>query len=182
MLNMRELMPWSRGREPATARRFEHPLMAFQKEVDRLFDEFWRAVDLPSALRGERIDMMSPPRIDASETETEIAVRAELPGMEEKDVELTLTDNMLTIKGEKKLTKEEKERGYSYAECSYGSFERRIPLEVEVDADRVAASFKNGVLSVTLAKSPQAQKHVRRIPIGGTAEAVGAAVGEAKAA
>ena len=175
MLNMRELMPWSRGREPATARRFEHPLMAFQKEVDRLFDEFWRAVDLPTALRGERIDMISPPRTTMpysvsipqtfgsairgrypwrptnwrdyriDETETEIAVRAELPGMEEKDVELTLSDNMLTIQGEKKLTKEEKERGYTYAECSYGSFERRIPLEVEVDADRVAASFKNGV-------------------------------------
>jgi HSP20 family protein len=80
---------------------------------------------------------------------------------------VTLTDNVLSIRGEKKLEKEEKERGYTYTERSYGSFERRIPLDVDVLSDKVSAAFKNGVLTVTLPKNPEAQGHVKRIAIGG---------------
>jgi HSP20 family protein len=147
---MRELIPWTRGREVTSGRRVEHPLMAFQREMDRLFEDFWRGFDLPLVGRPERIGGAVSPRIDISE----------------KDVEVTLTDNVLLIRGEKKLEKEEKERGYTYTERSYGSFERRIPLDVEVLSDKVSAAFKNGVLTVRLPKSPEAQKHVRHIPIG----------------
>ena len=166
MLNMRELIPWTRGREVTSGRRVEHPLVAFQREVDRLFDDFWRGFDLPLFGRPERMGGTVSPKIDISEKDDEIVVTAELPGLDEKDLEVTLTDNVLSIRGEKKLEKEEKERGYTYTERSYGSFERRIPLDVEVLSDKVAAAFKNGVLTVTLPKSPEAQKNVKHIPIG----------------
>ena len=166
MLNVRELIPWTRGREVTSGRHIEHPLVAFQRERDRLFDEFWRGFDLPLVGRPERMGGSVSPRIDISEKDDEVILSAELPGLDEKDIEVTLTDNVLTIRGEKKLEKEEKERGYTYTERSYGSFERRIPLEVEVLSDKVSAAFKNGVLTVTLPKSPEAQRHVRHIPIG----------------
>ena len=166
MLNVRELIPWTRGREVTSGRRIEHPLVAFQREMDRLFEDFWRGFDLPLVGRPERIGGAVSPRIDISEKDDEIVVSAELPGLDEKDVEVTLTDNVLLIRGEKKLEKEEKERGHTYTERSYGSFERRIPIDAEVLSDKVSAAFKNGVLTVTLPKSPEAQKHVRHIPIG----------------
>ena len=149
-----------------SGRRIEHPLVAFQREVDRLFDDFWRGFDLPLLGRPERVGGSLAPRIDISEKDDEVVVSAELPGLDEKDIEVTLTDNVLSIRGEKKLEKEEKELGYTYTERSYGSFERRIPLDVEVLGDKVSAAFKNGVLTVMLPKSPEAQRHVRHIPIG----------------
>jgi HSP20 family protein len=170
MLSMRDLIPWTRGREVPGERAIEHPLVMFQREMDRLFEEFRRGFDLPTLTRGERIGGYLAPRIDVSEKDDEIIVSAELPGLEEKDVDVTLTDNVLLIRGEKKQEKEERERGYTYTERSYGSFERRIPIDAEVLADKVSAGFKNGVLTVTLPKSPEAQKHVRRIPIGGAIE------------
>ena len=169
MLSMRELIPWSRGREVTGGRGVEHPLMTFQREVDRLFDDLWRGFDLPTAFRRERIGGMLSPRIDVSENDNEIIVTAELPGLGEKDIDVTLAENVLTLKGEKKLEKEEKDRGYSYSERSFGTFERRIPIDVEVLSEQVKAAFKNGVLTVTLPKAPGAQKHIRHIPIGGVA-------------
>jgi HSP20 family protein len=99
-------------------------------------------------------------------------VTAELPGMEEKDVEVVLGDNVLTIKGDKKLEHEEKEKekGYAYSERSFGSFERRIPIDTEIVADKVDAVFKNGVLTVTLPKTPEARKHFKRVPVRGSGE------------
>jgi HSP20 family protein len=170
MLNMRELIPWTRGREVPSERVVEHPLVMFQREMDRLFEEFRRGFDLPMFTRGERAGGYLAPRIDVSEKDDAVVVCAELPGLEEKDVEVTLTDNVLLIRGEKKQEKEERERGYTYRERSYGSFERRVPIDAEVLADKVSAGFKNGVLTVTLPKNPEAQKHVRRIPIGGATE------------
>jgi HSP20 family protein len=169
MLNMRELIPWTRGREVTSGRRVEHLLMAFQREMDRLFEDFWRGFDLPLVGRPERIGG-AVSGIDISEKDDEVVLSAELPGLDEKDVEVTLTDNVLLIRGEKRLEREEKERGYTYTERSYGSFERRIPLDVEVLSDKVSATFKNGVLTVRLPQSPEAQKHVRHIPIGAAIE------------
>jgi HSP20 family protein len=127
MLSMRDLIPWTRDREVPSERAIEHPLVMFQREMDRLFEEFRRGFDLPTLTRGERIGGgYLAPRIDISEKDDEIIVSAELPGLEEKDVDVTLTDNVLLIGGEKKQEKEERERGYTYTERSYGSFERRI--------------------------------------------------------
>jgi HSP20 family protein len=110
------------------------------------------------------------PRVDVSESENEYEVTAELPGIDEKDVELTLADNVLTIRGEKKVEREEKDKDKNYymSERSFGSFRRAVPLPAEVDEDRVEANFKNGVLTVHLPKSPQAQARTRRIEVKGT--------------
>jgi HSP20 family protein len=93
-----------------------------------------------------------------------VKVTAELPGLDEKDVQVELANGVLSIKGEKKTETEDKERRFS--ERYYGRFERRIPVE-DVDEDKVSAAFKNGVLTVTMAKLPQAESKVKRIAING---------------
>jgi HSP20 family protein len=104
------------------------------------------------------------PHVDVVETDKEVTVTAELPGMEEKEVELLLEDGVLTLKGEKRAETEDKDRQFS--ERYYGRFERRISLDAEVQADKVQARFKNGVLTVTLPKDPEAQSKARCITIG----------------
>ena len=171
MFGMRDLIPWNRGRDVAP-RRYgtEHPLTTFQRDLDRMFEDLWQGFDLPMVGRfaGER-GLISP-KLDMHETDTEVVVNTEHPGMEEKDVEVVLGDNILTIKGEKKAEHEEKEKGYAYTERSYGSFERRIPIDTEVVSDKVDAAFKNGVLTVNLPKKPEARKHFKRVPIHGSGE------------
>jgi HSP20 family protein len=103
------------------------------------------------------------PQVDLAETDKAVTITAELPGMEEKDVELLLQDGMLTLKGEKRSETEDKERRFS--ERYYGSFERHIPLSADVQADKAEARFKNGVLKVTLPKNPEAQPKAKRISI-----------------
>jgi HSP20 family protein len=99
-----------------------------------------------------------------SETDKEIKVSAELPGLEDKDVKVQLANGVLAISGEKKTETEDKDRLFS--ERYYGRFERRIPID-DVDEDKILASFKNGVLTVTLPKAPQAQSKVKRIAVNG---------------
>jgi HSP20 family protein len=105
------------------------------------------------------------PRIDVSETDTEIKIEAEMPGIEEKDVELVLSNGRLTIKGEKKQEKEEKKKDYHVVERSYGSFARSISLPFEADPGQVKASFVKGVLTVTVPKPPEVKAKERKIPI-----------------
>ena len=107
---------------------------------------------------------MGWPSVEFNETDKEVKVIAELPGIEQKDVEVEIADGVLTISGEKKSETEDKERRFS--ERYYGRFERRIPVD-DVEQDKVAASFKNGILTVTLPKSPTAQRKVKRIAING---------------
>ena len=133
--------------------------------MNRLFDDAFRGFDVAPFGYGRLFDQaMGWPHIEVSETDKEVNVNAELPGLEEKDVEVELAKGVLAIRGEKKAEAEDKERLFS--ERYYGRFERRIPVN-EVDQDKVAASFKNGVLTVTLPKSPDAQQNVRRIAING---------------
>lgn len=172
MLNMRDLIPWSRGRDVAAGRSAEHPLMSFQREMDRLFEDMWRVFDVSAPGSGEQAGTMISPRIEVEEGNGEVVVRAELPGLQEKDVEVTLTDNVLAIRGEKKVEKEEKSEGRTYSERSYGAFERRIPIDAEVLGEKVSAQLTDGVLTVTLPKSPDAKPHARHIPIGGKPAAV----------
>lgn len=174
MFTVRDLIPWNRGREIATGRAIEHPLLAMQREMDRLFEELCRGVDVAFLGRSERASAMLAPRIEMREAETEVIVTAELPGMSEANVDVTLTDNVLTIRGEKKgeaSATEAKEGAYTYSERAYGAFERRISLEADVVADKVSAEFSNGVLTVRLPKNPQAPARARRIPIGCGGEA-----------
>lgn len=168
MLNVRDLIPWSRDREMTAARpEVEHPFFGLQREVDRLFEDFWRGFNAPVQSRmGTGAGAMTP-RIDVAENENDVVVTAELPGIDEKDVDLTLADNALVIAGEKRAETEKSEQGYRYTERSFGSFRRTIPLGIEVVEDKVEASFKNGVLTVTLPKSPDSRAKRRKIEIKG---------------
>lgn len=105
------------------------------------------------------------PSIDVRETDKELVVEAELPGMDEKDVSVTLSNGVLTLKGEKKSEREEKKDNYHVSERSYGSFQRSFELGDAVDPDKVQASFEKGVLKVTLAKRPETAKAAKQIPI-----------------
>jgi HSP20 family protein len=126
------------------------PLTALQQEIDRLFEGFGHGFSATSA---------SPllPSMDVSETEKEIEITAELPGLEEKDVQLNVADNLLTIRGEKKSHREEKEKDYRLVERSYGSFQRTIELPSGVNPDSIQATISKGVLKVVVPKPAPAQ-------------------------
>jgi HSP20 family protein len=125
---------------------------SLRKEMDRLLERFWEG-DFPALPSfGEWT-----PALDLSETKDAVVVKAEVPGMDPKDIQLSLQENTLTIKGEKKEEKEEKEEHVYRAERSYGAFARVIRLPVPVDGGKATASFKNGLLTVTLAKAPAAK-------------------------
>lgn len=166
MLSKMSLAPW-RGRFGLRRgeHEMEHPLDAFHREFDHLFETLWRNFDLPMLGRYEMPFAGTMPRMDMVEDENRIRIAVELPGMDEKDVEVTLSDNVLTIKGEKKVETEEAEKPYAYMERSYGSFCRRIPLDVEVVTDKVEATFDKGVLSIDLPKTAEAKKAYKKVPI-----------------
>ena len=168
----RENTPWlsrisfpgtTRGARLAfTARTDVHPFFALHREMNRMFDDVFRGFDLaPFGLDSRALDGLGWPQIDIDETDKEVRITAELPGLDEKDVSLEIANGVLSISGEKKSELEDKARRFS--ERYYGRFERRIPLE-DVDEDKVSAAFKNGVLTITVPKSAEA-KNVRRIAI-----------------
>jgi HSP20 family protein len=168
---IRDLIPWSRqeNRLPATVSpdrdRSDHPLLSLHREVNRLFDDVFRGFGMPSLGGLER--SLSWPSLELGEADKEVRVTAELPGLEEKDVDITVEEGVLTLRGEKKSEVEDKDRGYT--ERSYGRFERRIALPRGVEQDKARATFKNGVLTVTLPKSEAANENVRRIPVNAQA-------------
>ncbi|MFZ5998454.1 MAG: Hsp20/alpha crystallin family protein [Nitrospirota bacterium] len=159
----RDLVPRTFGkREVPVKRNGDDPFTMLQREMNDLFDNFFRSFDF--APFGSRMGEFTP-RVDVSETDKEIKVSAELPGMDEKDIEVTLNKDSLTIKGEKKEEKEDKGKNYYRIERSYGSFSRTIPLPLEVETDRAEATFKKGVLTVTLPKTAKAIKETKKIAI-----------------
>jgi HSP20 family protein len=159
---IRDLVPWARGRDVTTGRETD-PFMTLHREMNRLFDDVFRGFGLsPFSQARPFAGGGGWPNIEVSDTEKEVKVTADLPGMEQKDIQVELANGVLCIKGEKKTETEDKDRLFS--ERHYGRFERRIPVD-EVEEDKVSASFKNGVLTVTLPKSPKAQENVKRIAI-----------------
>jgi HSP20 family protein len=163
-MSVRDLLPWRRkngDQLPGLFRDDERdPFLALHREVNRLFDETFRNFGISPFRNGPEGGW---PSLEISDDEKEIRIAAEVPGMNEKDIEVLLSDGMLTLKGEKRSETEDKDKQYS--ERYYGRFERRIPLDCEVDAEKVEASFKNGVLTVTLPKSEQEKARVRRISV-----------------
>jgi len=137
--------------------------LSLQQEIDRLFDDFGRGLPgLASFNRnGPSVNSDLVPRMDIAETDQAIELTAELPGMQEKDVEVTLKDNVLTIRGEKKAERDEKKKDYHLVERRYGSFSRRMELPAGIDAANVEAKFANGVLTVTVPKvAPSVAKKI----------------------
>ena len=162
---MRDLIPWSRGRDVAP-HRADDPFLTLHREMNRLFDDVFRGFDLTPFNGVDRLFSRGAgwPNIEVSESDQNIKVTAELPGLEEKDVQVELANGVLAIKGEKKTETEDKDRLFS--ERYYGRFERRIRVE-DVAEDKVSAAFSNGVLTVTMPKAPQAQSNVKRIAVNG---------------
>src|SRR4051812_17186977 len=161
---IKDLIPWKRGHQ-APAHRGEEfsPFMTLHREVNRLFDDVMRDFQMTPFGSDRYFDRsLAWPNIEMSETDREVKVTAELPGLEEKDVKVELAGDVLVIKGEKRSETENEEQRFT--ERCYGSFERRIPVE-DVDQDKVSAKFKNGVLTLTLPKTPAAQSKVKRIEI-----------------
>jgi len=121
--------------------------------MDDLFDSFFRGLDKPFSLFGER----AWPAIDVAEKDEAILVRAEVPGCTPEDIDISVYGNTLTLSGEKKESREANGDGFYHMESSYGSFRREIPLPVEVDADKIEAVVKDGILSVTLPKAEKSK-------------------------
>lgn len=167
---IRDLIPWSRQENrlpvPFDADREADslPLLSLHRDVNRLFDDVFRGLGTSSRF-GAFERGLAWPNVEFTEAEKEFRITAELPGLDEKDVELSIEDGVLTLRGEKKAEVEDKDRGYS--ERSYGRFERRIALPRSVERDKANAAFRNGVLTVTLPKSQAANENRRRIPING---------------
>lgn len=145
--------------------RDEHPFNLFRDQFNHLFDDFFFGRELAPFRAAEPWFGTFQPHIDVKESDKEITVSAELPGMDEKDIEVLLSSDSLTIKGEKKEEKEEKEKSYYRMERRYGSFQRVIPLPVEIDTKKVDASFKKGILNVRLPKTAQAKAAAKKIPV-----------------
>jgi HSP20 family protein len=165
-MTIRDLIPWGRnnGQSAPTVFNDRDPFLSLHREVNRLFDDVFRGFGggLPSLTGGAGFSKVWP-SVEISDHDKEIRVTAEVPGLDEKDIEVLLNDGVLTLRGEKRSETEDKERQFS--ERYYGRFERRIPLGYEVEEDKVDAQFKNGVLTVVLPKTEKAQSRVKRVAI-----------------
>lgn len=166
-MTLRDLIPWTRSQDLAPEffrDERSSPFYTLHREMNRLLEEAFRGFTSPT-FAGRRTDFVNPawPKIEVTETDKHITVFAEIPGMEEKDVGLTLDDGTLIVRGEMKSETEDKDRQFS--ERFYGRFERRIPVGMDIEEDKIEASFKNGVLKVTLPKTERAQTKAKRIAI-----------------
>ena len=157
--------------EPARATPAWHPMETLKNEIDRLFDGFGRGFwGTPFSTVPEFEPFWSGKlstsfAVDVAESDKAYEITAELPGMDEKNIEVNVVNGSLSIKGEKKDEKEEKKKDYYVSERRYGAFERYFRLPEGVDADKIEASFKKGVLTVTLPKTAEAQKPVKKIDV-----------------
>jgi HSP20 family protein len=132
-------------------------------EMDDMLQRMW--YDFPFHNLQKDVNLAWSPRLDVSETDTTLEVVADLPGMEKKDIKVSLEDNLLTIQGEKKEVKEKKDKQFHTIERRSGSFYRALRLPVEVENDKIEANFKDGVLTLTLPKSKEPAKKVAQIEI-----------------
>jgi HSP20 family protein len=167
-MSIRDLIP--RGRDtndtPATyGRGNDSPFMSLHREMNRLFDDVFRDYGLRPFGLGQSSMGSNWPSVEITEHDNELRVTAEMSGLDDKDVEVLLDDGVLILRGEKRSENEDKNRRFS--ERFYGRFERRIPLGRDVDQDKINAQFNNGLLTVTLPRSAEAESRVKRIAING---------------
>ena len=152
---MANMIPWKKKDV------LEHPVATLRDEMNRLFDSFWSGEFLPEKFPFAR----AFPSVDVTETADAVVVKAEVPGLEAKDIDLSIVGDVLTISGEKKQETEEKEKNYTHREVRYGSFSRSLQLPASVDVENVQAECKKGVLTVTLPKTEK--EKARKIAVKG---------------
>jgi HSP20 family protein len=135
-----------------------NPLMSLNRDINRLFDGLLQPSALPTMEDPAVATALITPQMNVSETDSEIRVAAELPGVDLDDLEVDVMDDMLVIRGEKRLERSDEDENFHFVECAYGSFQRTVQLPFAADPDQVQANFENGVLSITVPKSDQQQR------------------------
>jgi HSP20 family protein len=169
-MSIRDLVPWGRRGSDVPARRedvfpFVGPFMDLRDQMNRMFDQFFRGMDLePWSLSGPG-GMGLGPHFEWTEDDQEYRMTVELPGLDEKDLEVRLTNDVLTLRGSKQ--QEQKDESAGTLRRAYDSFQRTIPLPPGVDRDQIRAELSKGLLSVTLPKTEEARKASRRIEVHG---------------
>lgn len=170
-MTRKELSPWRWG----GMKRWQHERHPFEsliqqmdtlhKEMGSLFEDFW--ADNESMMQHDEPMKFGSltPRLDETEDEQAFHITVELPGMDKKDVDVSLSDGTLTIKGEKKREKEEEGKDFYHKERSFGAFRRTVSIPAEVDETKIEASFKKGVLSIELPKTKEAQRKITHIDV-----------------
>lgn len=159
-------------REDAQDQGFAFPMAVqnFHREFDRIFDQAFRGFGLSQpwldgVLWPRMADGMLKPTLDLSATDKEYTISVEIPGVDEKDVKLEIANDILTIRGEKKHEKEEKDKSFYRVERSYGSFQRVLSLPEDADQNAVKATFKRGILTISMPRKAMPQADVRKIEI-----------------
>ena len=165
---MKSMIP-KHGKTDVAPQGSSSPVDAWHQHVDEMFEDFFgglgRMGRWPS-LRWDDSEMGDlDPEFEVSETDDEVRVKAELPGVEEDDIEVTLDENVLTIRGEKKAEEAEEKKDYYFSECRYGQFHRTFSLPAEVNRDKVTATFKKGVLTLKMPKTEVSKSTRKRIKI-----------------
>ncbi|HZD53240.1 MAG TPA: Hsp20/alpha crystallin family protein [Woeseiaceae bacterium] len=165
-----EMVPWRWGnlrgaREDKTFENFRSDITSLHREMDRLFENLWSEGFAYPLLSEHWARPEVIPQLDISEDDTTYAVKIDLPGMEEKDVDVTLSDRVLTIRGKKEEDKEAKEKNFYRRERAFGSFRRSIEIPSATDVSKIEASFHAGVLTIQLPKTKEAQDKVKRIEV-----------------
>lgn len=166
-MQISDLIPWGREKDktPATDNgRTTNPLAVLQRDINNVFEDFWHRVENGWNGRSHAVGVFGP-STDVSETQNNVEVTVELPGMTDKDIDISVSGDAMTIRGEKKIEHEEQRKGVYMSERSYGAFYRTIPLPAGVDTEKAEAKFKQGVLTVTLPKTAEAQAKVKRIAV-----------------
>ena len=168
-MDLGSLVPWrDKFRAPANREDIYDPFAMFRRAVDRMFDDFLGPV---GGMHGYGSGGLVSPTIDVTDTEKELVVTAELPGLDEKDFEVTLAGDILTIKGEKKIEHENRSGGEYQLERRFGSFSRSLRLPFETTDEQIEARYDKGVLTIHLPKPPEAQRQVRRIEVNAAEKA-----------
>lgn len=151
--------------QPAKSFAATSPFNWLRGEIDRLFDDVWPPRGMYSFASG----MAPVPALELAREDTEYRLSAELPGMSESDVQVSIDDGVLILKGEKRDESKRTKNGHMVSERRYGSFERHVSLPKDIVADKVSADFKNGVLTITIPRDEKSSAKARKIPIGATA-------------
>ena len=171
-MTIKDIVPWRWGglrhweeNEHRPYQSFLREMDSLHKEMDRLFENFWNDSGPHHHARQPGFEGALTPRVDESEDDTAIHIKVELPGMDEKDVDITLANGVLTVRGEKKRDEEEKGKDWYRSERSFGAFRRSLPIPVDVDEGRIEAKFKKGVLYIELPKTEEARSKIKHIPV-----------------
>jgi HSP20 family protein len=160
-MTLRDMIPWKHNKDIRIERGLSHPLQQLHWGIDRLFDDFMKNWDRSVTTE----EGVLSPRTDVSETDKEVTVTAEMPGLNEKDIDVSLERGSLVIRGKKESKTEDKGKSYYHVERAYSSFSRTIPLPCEIDDTKIKATYKKGLLTVHLPKAPDATRSRKQIEV-----------------